>query len=97
MNSIFNDASCVKKGAICTVGFPEEVVLSVVSVEKDGIVIIVGVEVVKGILFCQFLCVTLKFRQPSIRLVVSGFVYFPKEDPSKQPVEVLGITWGARN
>ena len=39
-------------------GFPEEVVFSVVSVEKDGIVIIIGVEVVKGILFGQFLCVT---------------------------------------
>ena len=38
-------------------GLPEEVVLSVIIVE-DGIVIIVGVEVVKGILFCQFLCVT---------------------------------------
>ena len=75
---------------------PEEVVLSVVIVE-DGIIIVIGVEVVKGILFCQFLFVTLKFRQPSIRLVVSGFVYFPKEDPSKQPVEVLGITRGARN
>ena len=82
--------------ASCIVALPEEVVLSVVIVE-DGFVIIVGVEVVKGFLFCQFLCVTLKFRQPSIRLVVSGFAYFPEEDPSKQPVEVLGITWGARN
>ena len=81
-----------RREPFCIVGLPEEVVLSVVSVEKDGIVIIVGVKVVKGILFCQLLCVTLKFRQPSIRLVVSGFVYFPKEDPSKQPVEVLGIT-----
>ena len=47
-----------RREPFCIVGFPEEVVLSVVSVEKDGIVIIVGVEVVKGILFCQFLCVT---------------------------------------
>ena len=82
--------------ASCIVALPEEVVLSVVIVE-DGIVIIVGVEVVKGILFFQFLCVTLKFRQPSIWLVVSGFVYFPEEDPSKQPVEILGITRGAWN
>ena len=85
-----------RRKPFCIVGSPEEVVLSVVIVE-DGIVIIVGVEVVKGILFFQFLCVTLKFRQPSIRLVVLGFVYFPEEDPSKQPVEILGITRGARN
>ena len=44
MNSIFNDASCVKKEAICIVGFPEEVVFSVVIVEEDGIIVIIGVE-----------------------------------------------------
>ena len=46
-----------RREPFCIVGLPEEVVLSVVIVE-DGIVIIVGVKVVKGILFCQFLCVT---------------------------------------
>ena len=58
MNSIFNVVSCWKKGAILFVGCPGDLVLSVVSVEKDGIIFILGVEVVKGILFGQFLCVT---------------------------------------
>ena len=33
-----------RREPFCIVGFPEEVVFSVVSVEKDGIIIIVGVK-----------------------------------------------------
>ena len=44
MNSIFNVVSCWNKGAILFVGCPGDLVLSIVSVEKDGIIIIIGVE-----------------------------------------------------
>ena len=54
MNSIFNVVSCWNKGAIFFMGCPGDFVLSVFSVEKDGIIIIVGVEVVKGILLANF-------------------------------------------
>ena len=57
-------------------------ILSVVSVDKDGIIFIIGVEVVKGILLANFSC-DLKVQTP----------YDPagdqvlEEDPGKQPVE----------
>ena len=45
---LFSDASCERREASCIVALPEEEVLSVVIVE-DGIFIVTGVEVVKGI------------------------------------------------